>query len=374
MKVNTGRQFGQLFIANFKTMFREKQVWFWQIFFPIILMSIFMMIFGGSGNSEFHVKVAAVGETQNRTAAMMHEMLRQIPVFEWQSESPVSVEQADEWIKNKEIEGAIVLPTGDTPGSIRLIVHKEAEGNATTQALRGILEQVVSQANLAAAGVQPAFAFEFHSVSAGSEELSYEDFLMTGMLGLALGQGGLFGMVDMVELRRKGLLKRLRMTPMRMGLMGLSGMLIRFVLGIFQMVCLVLIGVFVFGANVHIDFATLLVAFLIGSLAFNAMGYLISSFSKTVEAYMGIANLTNFLMMFISGIFFPVNSMPEWLQSVSKFLPLKYFVDVLRDGLVYASGLAKPAFWFGIGVIALWGACAYVLGALLYRRTKIEVR
>lgn len=376
-----GKQFRKLFGANIKMMFREKQVWFWNIFFPIILMSIFMVIFGGGGGSDFKAKVAVVEPTAGvsdvlRDGDILFNTLKQIPVLEWKSTEPVSAEQGDEWIKGKDVDGVIVLPGGGESGNaLKLIVNTENETNATSQALRSILDQVVAQANLAAAGVeQPAFRLEMSSVTSGSEDLSNVDFLMTGMIALALAQGGLFGMVDLVEIRRKGLLKRLRMTPVKMGLMGLSSMLVRFLLGVFQIVCLAVIGVLGFGANLHIDVPTLLIAFFVGSLAFNALGYLFSSFSKTMEAYMGVANIASFLMMFISGIFFPISSMPDWLQPVAHILPLTYFVEGLRDGMVYGTGLATSDYWTDIGIMAAWGAAAYLLGAILYRRSKVEVR
>jgi len=374
VNVNKNKQFGKLFGANVKMMFREKQVWFWNIFFPIILMCIFMLIFGGSNNNEFKVKIAVVKPEGSAAAEVMYTGLKQIPVFDWKSEEPVSGEQADAWIKDKDVDGVIYLPENGQAQSIELIVNTEKEQNATTQALRGILDQFVTEANFRQANMTPTFKLEMNSVTSGSEDLNYVDFLMTGMIALAIAQGGLFGMVDLVEMRRKGLLKRLRMTPVRMGLLGLSGMLVRFVLGVFQIICLALIGVYGFGANLHIDIPTLIIAFFIGSLAFNAIGYMISSFSKSLEAYMGVANIASFLMMFISGIFFPTNGLPEWLQAITGVLPLSYFVEGLRDGMVYGAGLGTSEFWLGVGVLALWGAVTYLIGATLYRRTKVEVR
>jgi len=372
--MSKGKQFAKLFEAHFKTMFREKQVWFWNIFFPIILMAIFMLIFSGNDGDEFKVKVAVVQPVKNEMTDAMLEGLRQIPVFEWKSAEPVSAGQADEWIKNEDTDGVIYLPEeGSAP--IRLVVNTENERNATSQALRSIMDQFVMRANLTAAGVQePAYRLEFASVSSGSEELSYNDFLLTGMIALALAQGGMFGMVDLVEMRRKGLLKRLRMTPVRMGLVGLSGMVVRFLLGIFQIICLTAIGVFGFGAHLNVDIPSLIVVFIAGSLTFNALGYLFSSLSKSIEAYMGMANIVSFLMMFISGVFFPVNALPEWLQGVTGYIPLTYFVEGLRDSMVYGTGIFTPELWLSIGVMAIWGALAYAIAAALYRRVRIEVR
>ena len=372
--MSNGKQLGKLFGAQIKMMFREKQVWFWNLFFPIILMVIFMVIFGGGSDGEFKAKIAVVKSSANETSDMLENALRHVPVFEWKSDQPVSEEQADKWIKDKDVDAVITLPaTKDVP-TLEFVVNKENENGATTQAIRGILDQVVQQSNYAVAKIQPTFNLDMKSVSNGSEDLSYVDFLLTGMIALAVAQGGLFGMVDMVEMRRKGLLKRLRMTPVKMGLFGVGGMMVRFVLGIVQIVILSLIGVFGFGANLHLDFPTLLVGFFIGALAFNALGYLFSSFSKSIEAYMGMANIASFLMMFLSGIFFPTSGFPEWLVPVSQVLPLTYFVNGIRDGMVYGSGIATGDFWMGIGILGVWGVIAFGIGALIYRKGKVEVR
>ncbi|AJY74185.1 ABC transporter permease [Paenibacillus beijingensis] len=361
-------QFGKLFSAHLKMMFREKQVWFWNIFFPVILMVLFMIIFGGNSGGSFKASIAVVEPQANSTSQMLLEQLRRVPVFEWKSEQPVSLEQGDKWVKDKDVDALIVLPETESANTMRLIVNKEEEKNSTTMAVAGILDKFVQQSNLAVAGATPAFELKTESVSSGSADLKYEDFLLTGMIALSVAQGGLFGMVDMVEMRRKGMLTRLRLTPVKMGLFGLAGMTVRMVLGVIQIVLLTLIGVFGFGANLHLDIASLIIVFLIGTLAFNAIGYLFASFSKSLESYMGLANIASFLMMFLSGIFFAASSLPEWLHPVTKVLPLTYFVDGMRDGMVYGRGVASGAFWTGIGILALWGAVTFVIGSQLFRR------
>lgn len=372
--MSNGKQIGKLFGAQIKMMFREKQVWFWNLFFPIILMVLFMIIFGGGGSSDFKTKIAVVKSGANESSDMLEKQLRQVPVFEWKSEQPVSKEQADTWVKDKDVDAVIILPATADVKELELVVNKENENSATTQAISGILNQFIQQTNYEVAKVQPTYQLKTSSMSNGSEDLSYVDFLMTGMIALSVAQGGLFGMVDMVEMRRKGLLKRLKMTPVKMGLFGLGGMMVRFVLAVAQIVILAAIGVLGFGANLHIDIPTLVVAFFIGALSFNALGYLFSSFSKSIEAYMGIANIASFLMMFLSGIFFPTTGFPDWLQPVSQVLPLTYFVNGMRDGMVYGSGIATSDFWTGIGVLGIWGVIAFGVGVLIYRKGKVEVR
>lgn len=368
--MNLRKQFVQMFLAHLKMTFREKQAWFWGIFFPIILMVLFMFIFAGGSDSEFQADIAVVEAVPNEASQMLLEQIRQLPVFVIESGEPVDREQAEEWVKDKKVDAVLILPESAEDSTLQLIVNKEQERSVTTQAIAGIVEQFVQQANLAAVGAQPVYSMQFSAVSSGKNELDYKDFLLTGMIALAISQSGLFGMSDMVEMRRKGLLKRLRMTPARMGLYGLSDMIMRLVFCIVQIVLLSLIGVFGFGANLHIHLPGLVLLFLVGALAFTAMGYLISAFSKTMEAYMGMANIASFLMMFLSGVFIPVETLPDWLQPVADVLPLTYFVDGLRATMVYASGFAS-SYWMELGVLAIWGVLTYAIGSFLYKNKSI---
>jgi ABC-2 type transport system permease protein len=86
---------------------------------------------------------------------------------------------------------------------------------------------------------------------------------------------------------------------------------------------------------------------------------------------MGVANIVSFLMMFLSGVFFPVETMPEWLQPVSNVLPLTYFADGLRESMVYETSVISGTLWFGIGVMVIWGAITFILGSWLYKRKAI---
>lgn len=371
IEMNHWQQFKKMFSAQLRMTLREKQAWFWGIFFPVILMVIFMVIFGSGSNDKFKTEVAIVESQPNPTSDMLLTQLSQLPIVDVKSNQPVSREQAEKWVKDKEVDAAIVFPESKDAGSFVLVVNKEEEQGVTTQIISSVLDKFVQQANLSAVGAAPSFDVQFESISSGNADLSYTDFLLTGMIALSIAQGGLFGMVDLVEMRRKGLIKRLRMTPANMNLFGLSDMVMRLLFSVVQILLLSLIGVFIFGANLYINFLSLAVVFLFGALSFNALGYFISSFSTTQNAYMGVANIVSFLMMFLSGVFFPIETMPDWLQPVSSVLPLTYFAEGLRDSMVYETGVISSTLWFGIGILVIWGGLSFIMGSLLYKRKSI---
>ena len=69
-------------------------------------------------------------------------------------------------------------------------------------------------------------------------------------------------------------------------------------------------------------------------MAFLALGYVIASFAKTEDAANGMTSVVQFPMMFLSGTFFPIDQMPDFLQTIARLIPLTYLADALRQVMV----------------------------------------
>ncbi|MBN2098718.1 MAG: ABC transporter permease [Dehalococcoidia bacterium] len=92
---------------------------------------------------------------------------------------------------------------------------------------------------------------------------------------------------------------------------------------------------------------------MLGTLTFLSLGFLMSAFAKTEETIMPMLMVVNFPMMFLSGIFFPVDMMPEFMRPVLNAMPLTYLGDSLRQIMVGATplhphylNLAELGGWF----------------------------
>ena len=72
----------------------------------------------------------------------------------------------------------------------------------------------------------------------------------------------------------------------------------------------------------------------LGAMAFLALGYVIASFAKTEDAANGMTSMIQFPMMFLSGAFFQIDQMPQFLQVVARLIPLTYLADALRQVMV----------------------------------------
>jgi ABC-type multidrug transport system permease subunit len=209
----------------------------------------------------------------------------------------------------------------------------------------------------------PIAAGERHLTDPGSR---YIDFLIPGLLGLNLMGSGMWGIgFNIVQARRKKLLKRLLATPMRKSEYLLSYVLSRFVFMILEVAALVGFGWLVFDVRVHGSILDLLLVSVVGALAFTGLGMLTASRAQTLEGVSGIMNLVMMPMWIFSGVFFSYTRFPDPLQPVIKALPLTPLLDALRSVMI--DGAPLTANLGRLAIIGLWGGLSFAAALKIFR-------
>ncbi len=182
---------------------------------------------------------------------------------------------------------------------------------------------------------------------------------------MALMQLGLFGAFDLMSLREQKVLKSLGATPLpRLYILG-AEILVRLLLSLVQLGTIVALGVLVFGVRITGSWPLVFAMVLFGSLTFITMGYMLSSFSRTVESGQGLVQFVQFPMMFLSGIFFPVEIMPKFLTPVVRAMPLTYLGDALRQIMV---GMAPQyPLLLEVGILGGWLVVCLVAAVVFWK-------
>jgi ABC-2 type transport system permease protein len=161
--------------------------------------------------------------------------------------------------------------------------------------------------------------------------------LVPGLLALTLlfGTSSMEAIVIVFE-RRIGSLERLLLAPVRLPAL-LAGKLLGGMTFGLTVTAIVLVSVLVvFGAG-GINWPLLVVTLLFSAAAFSALGAFVSVAVKEVFEAQTLANFIRFPMMFLGGVFVPVDSLPTVLQVIARALPLTYSVEALRTALMGGS-------------------------------------
>jgi ABC-2 type transport system permease protein len=123
------------------------------------------------------------------------------------------------------------------------------------------------------------------------------------------------------------------------------------------------VGIFAFGA--HVALTVWLIPFLaLGPMLFAALGMLVGTVTKNPETAGVVGNIVTFPMMFLAGTFFPLSSMPAYLQSFAHILPLFYIVEGLNNVMVYANYTGAL---LDIAVIAVLTVVIFALAVKLFK-------
>jgi ABC-2 type transport system permease protein len=190
--------------------------------------------------------------------------------------------------------------------------------------------------------------------------LPYNDFFVPGILAYGIiGTTYVNMAISTAVLRDQGILKRMQGTPLpRWGYVAARIGSTVLIMGAITIVTLGL-GAIAYGVKIRVEtLPGLIVTLLLGTAAFTTLGIGITRFISNAEVAPVIVNLTILPLTFISGVWFPVNGMPQVLERIANVFPIR----PLADGLQYAfnphtagpgvngADVRTLAIWTGVGV------------------------
>ncbi len=163
----------------------------------------------------------------------------------------------------------------------------------------------------------------------------YIAYVASGVLSWGVANAAVFGTAfTLMQWRRDDLLRLIRLTPTRLPSVLTARMLVTIAIAACQVGLFLAVAMLPFFGLRPSGSAPLLVPVLVaGVAAFLVIGALIGCFTDTPESAAAVSNLLMVPMAFLSGAFIPLQSMPGFIQDLSRALPLRYLTDAARAAL-----------------------------------------
>lgn len=182
--------------------------------------------------------------------------------------------------------------------------------------------------------------------------ISYNDFLLTGIIAFALVQTGIYTVTyNFIDYQKGQIFKRISVTPVSARHILLAQVIARFLLAFIQVAVLLAIGVVWFGMVIKPAIVFLPFILFFGSTIFLDIGFLIAAVSKDYEQAAPFTTATGMALMFLGDVFFPVENLPHYLAVTAEYLPLKPLVSAMRYAVL---GARSPDFMMEIIVLLFW--------------------
>jgi len=193
------------------------------------------------------------------------------------------------------------------------------------------------------------------------------DFALPALIALIAFQSSLMGMGRAIAgERHDGSLTRVFLTPTSNITILLGTQLFYMIFETLRAVAIVLVAMLVFGLTITgnpLDVVIILILFTMGA---TGVGLVLSSMAKTEEQFMPMSMLVSLPSMFLAGAFFPIQTMPAFLQGLAKALPIYYAGDALRGVMVKGFSLMQvlPDMLF----LSLFAIAMLVISTMVFKR------
>ena len=323
--------FGQV-VAIAKRVMRDKMALFFTFLFPLIFLLVFGTIFN---NQSASLKVAIINHSDSLFAKQFVDNAKKDGTSVLKVQDVSSMDEAREKMKHSQLDGIIELPKDfgkpgadrRPSGTINVLYAKGSDQAGGT--LSAVMTQIVDGINRGMG--QPEAPLKVVSQAVGDKALKTFDYTFTGLLAFSLMSMGIFGLANQMPTeKQKGAYRRLQAAPFTSGQLILATMIVYTLISLLSAVSMLLAGHLMFHFQIRGDWLTFSLFLALAAAMMVSLGLLIGSWAKNENQSSPLTNLVSFPMMFLSGAFFPSYLFPEWLQGITKFIPMTPVVDGLR--------------------------------------------
>ncbi len=365
-------QYRALTVASLKMYFRNRQAIFWSLFFPFLIMLIFGLLNFDRFNPP---EVGIDDQARNATSRALVEAFNGTSGSRLLNVTEGNRASLFEELEDGDLHAVFVLPEGlgegDTASTIEVTtdLRRPQQGGVAlavlAETLDGLFRQMVD--------IPPEYVFEnrfqIQESRIEGQGQGFKGFIVPGIAAMAIMQGGIFGVVfTLVRYRAQGVLRRLFATPINPAHFLTGQVVTRLVIAVAQAFILLIVGALILDVRIagSVEAWLALVVFaVLGGALFISIGFAISGRAKNEEVAAPVSNIIAMPMMFLSGVFFPLETLPDALSAVTQYLPLTYLADGMRAVATGGAGIGDVL--GEMAGLAVWTVISFAIATRLFK-------
>jgi ABC-2 type transport system permease protein len=258
-------------------------------------------------------------------------------------------------------QGTLIIVSDDSNPQISITIQS---------ALSGVFDAMgtaLAQQNLNTTNIAVIKPFNVQTQGVVSGDPSYFDFIAPGIMAMTVMMSVMTGLpVAISQEKEIGTMDGMMVAPINRLSILLGKTLAQTARGLIQGVIILGLAIGIFGVAIQGSILLVFALLLLGVFSFVGLGIVITSFTKDQETAQMLMMTLMFPMMFLSGVFFPIQQMPWYMQTISKALPLTYASDALRKVMVLGAGI--PQISTELIILIVFGIVMIAIALPVFRR------
>lgn len=349
----------------------------------LVLMPLFMMVVVGfifpSGGSISDTPIALANLDNGSMGTSFITQLNAInnKTGMMKFSTAIDFDDMKKMLQNNEINGGIIIPEnfssnllGGKQGYITIVIDQSNPQMSVT--IQGVLSKTIEsmgeqtaihQLNIkynvsttqATSMVKP-YTVQSKGIVAG--EPNYFQFVAPGIIAMVVMMALMTGLPHAISYEKDiGTLDGMLAAPINRLSIILGKVMAQTIRGMIQGFIILILAMVLFGVVIEGNILLVIFLILLTVFSFVGLGILITSFTENEETATMVMMTLMFPMMFLSGVFFPLQQMPWYMQGIAHFLPLTYATTALRKVMVLGADISAVGteilILVGFGIVLL---------------------
>jgi len=357
---------------------------------PLLFLVMFGFIFP-SGNTQQNMPMGLVnldqGQGSNEFIAQLEAMNKNTSYMEFKNYS--SIDDAKTAINKGKIYGVFIIPPGFSDNltngkSADFTVYVDNSNPQSSMQIQQVLSSTVSGMNdmkaeanivdLGKATNQPVnpqamiFPYILNVQTTIPGQTNYFNFLAPGLMIMIVMMSVMTGIPEAISKEKEmGTFDGMLSAPISQLSVIVGKTAALCTRGLIQCMIILAIAIVLFGVTIQ---GSILLAFfmlLLGIFSFIGIGIMAISLSGDQASSTMIVNLLMFPMMFLGGVFYPIQQMPWFMQAISQVIPLTYAADAMRKIMLLNAGVGDVM--TQILILVAFGVVTMAIAVPLFRRS-----
>lgn len=354
--------------------------------FPIIMI----LLFGyGMGGDMTDLPIVVVSQSHGDLTDLTLDTIKSTETYHV-VEIIDDQDKAERMVDNGEVKAAIIMPEDydDTNSSNQKAVTLYLDSSdqmasqildSSTQAIFSRLSNMVASGSVTAVSqnstASPSISHQFNNfkddiglhINRIYGNIKYIDFLVPAVLGMTVMMSCMMGMgATIAGERETGELARLFMTPTSVSTVIGGKIAAKLLIELVRALILIFMSILLFNVSIKGGILQTFIVLVIGALCFVGFGIMLSARTQTQEDYAQIVMPFSMPMMFVSGVFYPIETMPWILQKLAYIFPLTYLNDAMRG--IMLKGQTLGDVWLDLVVLLGFTILFFIIGVKRFNR------
>lgn len=353
-----------IMLKEFKLIFRKKELFISLFLFPIVMIVFFSY---GMGGDIVNAPILIVNNDLGTDSLSIIENLAAYtsnydgaPMFSLTHTKDMSQSVAQSKIDDGLYKAVLIIPHEYSLNlgvnkTVNIILLTDTSDTTTSNIIVNFMRQFFSKSGLVSLIIPNIYG-----------NLAYKDYLTPAIIAFVVFLGAVFTTGSAIAGERQdGTLVRILMTPISRRAIILGKTIYQVILQLIRAAIIIFLAFAILGIKMNGSWFLVALLLIIFTLCGVGVGMLLSTKANDMDSFFQLILLISMPSLFVTGVFFPLDSLPNWMKYIAYLMPLTYANNAMRNIMVKGQGL--NFIFTDLVVLLIFSIIAFILGVYFFR-------